>query len=154
MQPGVQKFIPYPSVTISPTTCQQGFLYTLVESGKTTKPNFVTLGATGFTILTSDLTLPNIQAVYNLELKIAPDGPNTTGTQSLVYVLTLQRCHYDQLSIINLITDFNYFIGTGPVVKNGSFSHLYAECDYTLSLSEQVNTNFSLSMFSINQAQG
>ena len=150
MQPGVQKFIPYPTVTISPTTCQQGFLYTLVESGKTTKPSFVTLGATGFSILTSDLTLPSSQAVYNLELKITPDGPNTTGSQSIVYVLTLQRCQYDQISIATLIAGFNYYIGTGPIVKNGSFSNLYAECTYTLSLSEQTNTNFSLNMFSVN----
>lgn len=149
-QPGVQQFVPYPDITIVPAKCQKGFIFSIVEVGTNVTPSWVTAGATGFTILTDDANLPGVKPSYNLELRIAPDGPNTVGSQYIVYTVNFERCHLDQVSITQLIQDFDYHIASGPVTKQGSFSNLYPECEYSLLLKEQVFTGFDLSMFTLN----
>lgn len=138
-------------MTVSPSFCQQGFIYEIVKVGTTSPLAFVTTGATGFSILTDDLTLPSTSASVQLELRITPDGPNSVGTQYIIYTVNFKRCHLDQISIQNAINDFDYYIGGGPVVKQGSFTQLYSECPFTVSLKEQQNTGFQLSIFTVSQ---
>lgn len=66
--PGVIRFVPYPNVTVSPSECQQGFIYNIVEVGTSTVPSFITLGASGFQILTDDWQLPATKPQVKLEL--------------------------------------------------------------------------------------
>lgn len=128
--------MPYPEVTIVPDYCQQGFIYTIVEVGTNETPEWVTAGANGFTILTDDASLPDEQAFVNLELRVTPDGPNSVGNHYIVYTVNFDRCHLDEISIIDQIEDFDYYIASGPVVKQGSFTNLYPECPFSLLLKE------------------
>lgn len=79
-------------------------------------PFVVDVTSAGITIQSNDENDVGTQA---LELKITPEGPNTSGTLVVPFTLQITGCIFEQLSVASPIGSVIYQIDNGAVLLTG-----------------------------------
>ena len=112
-----------PSLIVTPSDCVQSYAYEVVFAGTNTVPPFVVdVSSAGITIQSGD---ENDIGTIALELKITPEGPNTSGTLVVPFTMQIIGCVFEVLSVTSPIGTVIYQIDNGAVPVSGQFTSQY-----------------------------
>ena len=99
---------------------------------------------------------PNDFGPLYFTLTIKPAIASPVYDVNIDYVVNLHRCLLDELSITTVISDFDYFLGSGDTPIGPNIVNQFAECPLSFTLAQDGGQpgNYYQGVFDFNESTG